>query len=99
MKEAADELESMRRQLASALQDSELIIRRVAAEIGTDEELAAAGSRLRIAFQQARGREMMIAAGLIGADPQRIEFEAVEPAPKGLSFLPIAAPLQEQAAE
>jgi hypothetical protein len=87
MAETADGLEAMRRQLAAALQDPELAIRRAAAPLGADADLAAAGRHLQTALQEARGREMMIAAGAITGDPQRLEFEVASPMPKGISLL------------
>lgn len=80
----------MRRQLSAALQDPELAMRRAAAPLGTDEELAAAGRRLQTVLQEARGREMMIRAGVIASDPKRLNFEVAAPPPADLSFLPLA---------
>lgn len=99
MKDVADELESMRQQLASALRDPHLIVRLVSSKLASDEELVKAGKQLQIAFQQARGRELMIGLGCFGPDPLRREFEVVAPAPSEPSFVPIADLVQEQAAE
>jgi hypothetical protein len=62
-------------------------MRRAAAPLGTDADLAGAGKRLQAALHEARGREMMITAGIITSDPQRLEFEVASTTPDGVSFL------------
>ncbi|MBS5905147.1 hypothetical protein [Roseomonas mucosa] len=88
MAETADGLEAMRRQLAAALRDPELAIRRAAAPLGTDADLATAGKRLQAALYETRGREQMILAGLLVSDPSGLEFEKAEAA-QGLSIHPL----------
>lgn len=89
MAETADELETMRRQIAAVLQDPELSMRRASANLGTDDHVMTAGRRLQTAQQSARARQMMIASGTLAGDPQRLEFELIAPAISGLSFLPL----------
>ena len=56
MADAADELETMRRQIAAVLQDPELAMRRANASLGTDEDLMTAEKRLQTA-QHSRAHE------------------------------------------
>lgn len=86
--EAADAIQTMRRKLSGALEDPELMLRRMRADRGRDAELVAAGRRLRDIELWARGRGILIEQGLATSDPERLEFERMEPA-QGLSFVPI----------
>ena len=89
MSKTSDELARTRRQIALALQDPAYALRRGQANLGSDDQLLAAGRRVQGALHEARGREMMIASGAIVMDQSGLEFESVAPSLEGLSFVAI----------
>jgi len=96
IRETSDALQAMRRNLAAALADPELLLRRMKADQGRDADLLATGKRLREVIFGLEGRAVLIDQGLISGDTACVEFERAEPV-AGLSFLPIVEFVAESA--
>ena len=75
-------------ELASALGDPELMLRRIKADDGQDAKLLEAGDRLKEVILWCKGRELLIEQKVIVSDLARVELERSIPA-QGISFLPI----------
>ena len=90
MRDAAEAIECMCSRLAAVFDDPNLLLKRLIADTGNDDEMIASGERLVDAMKWAKGRAVLIEAGLITKDPAKIEFECVAQMAE-LEFAPLSA--------
>jgi hypothetical protein len=88
LREGERAMQNMVRRLHKVYADPELALRRMKTDGRQDLLREEAGRRTINAIHGLRGRAFMIEQGLIGPDPERLEFETATPCSE-LSFVPI----------